>query len=41
MSGQYDRQNFWKAIDKALSVNESRRPQSVNEWREMLGEDAA
>ena len=37
--GQYD-PHFLKAIDKALSVNETKRPQSVAEWRGMLGDDA-
>jgi len=36
--GQYD-PHFLKAIDKALSVNETKRPQSVAEWRGMLGGD--
>lgn len=36
--GQYD-PHFLKAIDKALSVNETKRPQSVAEWRGMLGDE--
>ena len=36
--GQYS-SDFLRAIDKALAVNESKRPQSVAEWREMLGDE--
>jgi serine/threonine protein kinase len=33
--------SFVKAIDRALSVKEAERPQTVSEWREMLGNDTA
>lgn len=34
--GQYDAE-FLRAIDKALSVDESKRPQTIEEWRKVLG----
>jgi serine/threonine protein kinase len=34
--GQYDAE-FLRAIDKALSVDESKRPQTIEDWRKMLG----
>lgn len=33
--------SFVKAIDRALNVKEAERPQTVSEWREMLGADTA
>jgi serine/threonine protein kinase len=33
--------SFVKAIDRALNVKEAERPQTVSEWREMLGTDTA
>jgi serine/threonine protein kinase len=38
-AGRYDAR-FLTAIDSALSVNESQRPQSVGEWRDMMGPGA-
>ncbi|MBV8350806.1 MAG: protein kinase [Verrucomicrobia bacterium] len=35
-AGRYDAR-FLTAIDRALKVNESQRPQSVAEWRDMMG----
>src|SRR5207245_5788725 len=37
-AGKYDAE-FLRAIDKALSVNEKQRPQTVADWRKMLGTD--
>jgi TPR repeat protein/serine/threonine protein kinase len=38
--GQYD-DRFLQAIDRALEIKQSDRPQDVKEWRAMLIEDAA
>jgi serine/threonine protein kinase len=37
-AGKYDAE-FLRAIDKSLAVDEKKRPQSVAEWRKMLGSD--
>ena len=37
-AGQFS-PGFLRAIDRALSVNETKRPQSIGEWRGMLGDD--
>ena len=37
-AGQYDAE-FLRAIDRGLSVNEFKRPQSVADWRKMFGSD--
>jgi serine/threonine protein kinase len=39
-AGRYDAR-FLTATDRALKVNESQRPQSVAEWRDMMGAEAA
>jgi serine/threonine protein kinase len=37
-AGKYDAE-FLRAIDKALAVNERKRPQTIAEWTEMFGPD--
>lgn len=37
-AGKYDAE-FLQAIDKALAVNESKRPQTIVEWNETFGSD--